>query len=205
MTQRVWPTREEWAAKAEYSVRTFCTMYERLPADAVFTTPDEDTEAQRLAQTLATAVRPLLNAEINRLKTLLPDRPKAGRARTNWFIELEGTRYDNACNLGSLEELRRDIARSAKAGAWGRIHWEISRINRSYPAINLCQLLNDLDALDATVTRAEDRRRTEAQRLEDEAVAHEMAKRNTDDGWAKELERRARVEAGPLVTYHPAN
>jgi hypothetical protein len=39
-----------------------------------------------------------------------------------------------------------------------------------------------------------------AQAAEDKAVAEAIARRNSDAGWAKELERRARFERGPQLT-----
>src|SRR5689334_7647305 len=112
MTGRAWPSREEWQAKAEYAVRTFCAKYQRLERaqpDTKWSSLAEDVEFEELAGPSATQIRALLTAEIDRLRALLPGRPKEGSARNAWFVALEGQAYDNACTLGTLEEMRRDV------------------------------------------------------------------------------------------------
>lgn len=190
-------------AKAEYSVRTFCAPYERLPRDAVFSTPDEDTRALAAAQAAAVAVRPLLTAAIADLKTRFPDRPKSGRARINWLLALEGEGWDTACYLSALEEKRRDIARHAKNGAWGGIRWELDKLDQNYPTVTLTpDLLRALGVLNDIHDRVSERRRAAAQALEDEAVAHRIAYRATDEAWAKELERRAAIDSPRVIRIH---
>ena len=208
MSAYPWPSREEWAAKAEQWVRTFCTPDERLEQafpGAHWPTLAEDTEMEELATSAAKATRPLLTVEIQRLKGLLPDRPPKGRARADWFIGLEGERWKNACDLAGLEGIRSSIARAVRDEHWGTIAWELGRLYDNYPGITLpADVVAAVDRLRAIGFAVHARRAKEADRLVEEAVAREVAKRATDEGWAKELERRARIDSGPLVTIHPA-
>ncbi|MFF2411828.1 hypothetical protein [Streptomyces sp. NPDC058092] len=204
MTARAWPSREEWQANAEYSVRTFCTPTERLAhvnPDAVWSTLAEDVEFEELATEAAKAARPLLTEEIARLRQAFPDRPAAGRARSLWVIELEGQRYDDACNLGALEEMRRNIQRAARNGNWGEIAWEVGRLFDHYrPAITMGQALCDavlrMRALTATARRRHDEA---ADAVVEAAVAAEIARRATDEAWAQQLERRASIDSPRVI------
>lgn len=203
-----WLSREEWAAKAEYSVRTFCTPDERLEQAFPGThwpTLAEDTEMEELAKGAAKTVRPLLTAEIQRLKGLLPGRPPKGRARGDWFIGLEGKPWKDACNLAGLEGIRSTLARAVRDEHWGTIAWELGRVYDNYPDVTLpADVGATVDRLRAIGFAVHARRNKAAELLVGEAVAAQVAKRSTDEGWAKELERRARIERGPTVTIHPA-
>lgn len=74
---------------------------------------------------------------------------------------------------------------------WG----QIARIARSVEAAP--EKVERLSALSAQMVDSRDKA---AQEAEDKAVADTIASRNSDAGWAKELERRARVERGPQLT-----
>lgn len=200
MPEYQWPSREEWQAKAEQSVRTRITMYERLPAGETYLTAAEEAEAAELAQTAAREARPLLTAEIRRLRDELPDRPNAGRVRINWFLNLDEERYTAACNLAAVEEIRTRTARAAKAGDWGEVQWQLGRIRKSYPAVVSTEALNAaLDRLDELCAARDERRTAFARALEDAAVALEVARRATDEAWARELEWRAGVDAPRVI------
>lgn len=200
MGTRVWPSRQEWVAKAEQSVRTRCSMYERLPEGQEFATDAETAEGQELARIVAKAARPLLTAEVKRLEQLLGDRPKAGRARIDWFLALDDGRYRLAGDLAALEEIRRELARDVKARAWRGVEWQLGRIRKHYPAIVLdTETLATLDVLEALAAVVDNRRRAEARRLQGEAVAREVARRATDEAWAQELEWRASVESPRVI------
>jgi hypothetical protein len=198
VTAYVWPSRAEWQARAEYSVRTFCTPSERLEQalpGADWSTLAQDVEMEELATTAAKAVRPLLTAEIARLRTLLPDRPPKSRARAAWFVDLDDARYETATNLSALESMRTSIARAVRAEHWHTVAWELGRLYDHYPAIVLP------GAVAAAVVRMRAigdeisaRWAREADRLVEEAVAAEVALRATDAGWEKELRRRARID-----------
>lgn len=206
MSTYPWPSREEWAAKAEYAVRTFCTPHERLDQafpGAHWPTLAEDTEMEELATTAAKTVRPLLTAEIGRLRELLSDRPAKGRARADWFCGLEGKPWKDACNLAGLEGIRATLARAVRDEHWGTIASELGRVYDNYPDITLpADVVAAVDRLRAIGFAINRRINEMAERLVDEAVGAEVAKRATDEGWAKELERRARIDGGPMVTVH---
>jgi hypothetical protein len=203
---REWPSREEWQASAESAVRTACTMYERLDRtqpDTCWSSLAEDIEMENLARPAAAALRRLLTAEIDRLRALLPDRPKNSGPRAAWFVALEGQRYEDACNLGALEGMRRDIQRAVRNEAWGVVAWHLGRVRKNYPAIRLTgRLLAAHDRMEELSAAATERRRTAAQAVEDAAVAREVARRATDEAWEQELERRRQVES-PRVIRSP--
>lgn len=199
MSARAWPSREEWQAKAECAVRTSCTMYERLDRlqpDTVWTTLTEDVHLEELAFPAATALRPLLTAEIDRLRAQFPDRPKAGRARSLWFVELEDQAYDDAGNLGALEEIRTEVQRALRDKKPGAIAWNLGRIRRHYTAIPLpADLLAAHDRMEAIFNAANERRRAAAVEAQQAAIGKEIARRVTDEAWQQELERRANIDS----------
>lgn len=200
MSTRRWPTRAEWQANAERAVRTFCSMYERLPKGDAYLTIAEESEAADCAAAAVRLARPLLAVAIRDLRAELPDRPNAGRARINWFNGLDEDRYTAACNLAGLEEVRAGASKAAKVGRWGEVQWQLGRVRESYPQITVpAELAAVLDRLDGLVAVVAERRRTFAQALEDEAVVLEVARRATDEAWAAELERRAAVEVPRVI------
>lgn len=204
MTGRVWPSREEWQAQAERAVRTFCTRWERLEPGAVWSTLAEDVEFEELATAAAKALRPLLTAEIGRLRALLPDRPPAGKPRIAWMLNLPEDRYAVACDLAALEDMRTEVARAARQCRWGHVAWELGRVRKHYPVIVLgCGLLSAADRMEALGQAATARRDAAALAAEQAAVDAEVARRATDKAWAQELERREQIES-PSVVRHEA-
>jgi hypothetical protein len=197
---RKWPSRAEWQAKAEQAVRTYCTRWERLDPTIVWSTLAEQTELAERSQVVAVALRPLLSAEINRLRETFPDRPKAGRARAAWFVELPDARYEDACNLGALEEIRTKVQKGMREDRWGEVLWQASCIRKSYSGIILDPvLLAHLDSLDAILDAVTARRDLAAQQAENEAVRREMARRATDEAWEQELERRSLIDSPRVI------
>jgi hypothetical protein len=198
VTGRAWPSRKEWQAKAEYAVRTACTKYERLDRlqpNTTWSSLAEDHEFEDLAAPAAKQIRALLTPEIERLRALFPDRPDKTRARGLWFVALEGQAYKEACNLGALEEMRRDVERARRNEQWGRICWELGRIRSHYTAIALpSDLLAAHDRMLELQAAAEKRREAAADAAEQAAVEREVSRRSTDEAWAKELERRAAID-----------
>jgi hypothetical protein len=198
VTARAWPSRAEWQAKAEYAVRTACTKYERvdrLQPDTVWSSLAEDHEFEELAAPAAVQIRSLLTPEINRLRSLLPDRPEKTRERGLWFVGLEGQAYEDACNLGALEEMRRDVERARRKQQWGTVCWELGRIRSHYTAIALpADLLKAHDRMLELQAAAEKRREAAADAAEQAAIEREVARRATDEAWAKELQRRADID-----------
>lgn len=205
MSEHQWPSRAEWQAKAEYAVRTSCTMYERLDRlqpGTVWSSLGEDIEMEELAKPAAAQLRRLLTAEIGRLRAKLPDRPTNSRLRAAWFVALEGERYEDACNLGSLEQMRAALQKEVRNGAWGGVAWQLGRVRQHYRAIQLPDdVLAAHDRMQELSGSAQERRRVAAQAAEDAAVAREVARRATDEAWEKELERRVRVESPRVIRY----
>ncbi|WP_328545425.1 hypothetical protein [Streptomyces europaeiscabiei] len=198
MTGRAWPSREEWQAKAEYAVRTACTKWQRLDRlqpDTVWSSLAEDHEFEDLARPAAAQIRSLLTAEIGRLRALLPDRPKEGSARNAWFVALEGQAYEDACNLGALEEMRRDVERARRKQHWGTVCWELGRIRDHYSAITLPgDLVKAHDRMLELQAAMEKRRDDAADAVQQAAIDREIARRATDEAWAQELEHRAAID-----------
>lgn len=203
MSARVWPSREEWQAKAEYAVRTACTKWERLERlqpDTVWSSLAEDQEFEDLARPAAAQIRFLLTPEIGRLRSLLPDRPKEGRDRNAWFVALEGQAYEDACNLGALEEMRRDVERARRKQHWGSVCWELGRIRNHYSAIALpAELVKAHDRMLELQAAMEKRRDDAADAVQQAAIDREIARRSTDEAWAQELERRADIDRPRVI------
>ncbi|MEU1078175.1 MULTISPECIES: hypothetical protein [unclassified Streptomyces] len=204
---RNWPSRQEWQARAEYAVHTACTMYERLDRiqpDTTWSSLAEDEEMATLARTAASALRPLLTAEISRLRAVFPERPAQSRARAAWFVALEADRYEQACNLGALEDMRRQVQRAVKDDSWWTVAGQLGRIRKHYTAIHLPpEVLAAETRMTAIGAAVDERRKTAAIALEREAVDREIARRATDQAWEQELERRRRIDE-PRVIRIPA-
>lgn len=198
MTSRAWPSREEWQAKAEYAVRTGCTMYERLDRaqpGAVWITLAEDREVDDLAFAAAGTLRSLLTEEINRLRRLHPDRPKTAHQRAKWAAGLSDGAWETALNLGALEQMRTEIHRARTAENWREVAWQLNRIHRHYPDIQLpAELAQADDRMQAIFDLVDARREKAAKELEQATVDAEIARRASDEAWAQELERRAAID-----------
>ena len=180
MTARVWPSREEWAAKAEHSVRTACYPAQRVSNQpAAWLTAEQLTEAAGLVDQIV----------------------KAGRREINRRLRSTGSETERAALLGHRSQLNA-AAREARqylpevdelAHAWGRI-LQVSR------ALGVAaEETRHLDALCCVMWQSRNDAAWEALQA---AIDRTVAERNSDAGWAKELKRRARVEAGPTVTIH---
>lgn len=162
-----WPTREEWAAKAEHATRTQCYTWQRVSADpADWLTTDELDEARALAVAVVKATRTALT--------------RAGRGNERSTLNAHGR--EAACDWAEVNDL---------SYAWGHI----VSIAQSVQAVP-----EQTDRLAALGGQMVQRRDEAAKAAEEMAVADAIASRKTDAGWAKELERRARIERGPMVT-----
>lgn len=161
-----WPSREEWAAKAEHAARTQCFTWQRVSGDPdAWLTADELAEARSLAVVIVKATRTALT--------------KAGRAAERSDLNAHGREGAEAWDVNDLNYCWKNITRIAASVD---------------AAPEASRRLADLS------TQMVDSRDRAAQTAEDQAVAEAIARRNTDAGWAKELERRARFERGPQLT-----
>jgi hypothetical protein len=164
-----WPTREEWAAKAEHATRTQCYTWQRVSADpAEWLTDEELAEARELTVAIVKATRTALT--------------RAGKANLRPTLNAHGR--DAARDWADVQQLSFD---------WGRI----VTLARSVEAAT-----DQVARLSALAALMAQRRDAAASAAEEEAVARAIATRNSDSGWAKELERRARIERGPMLTVH---
>jgi len=193
---RVWPTREEWEADAERATRFACFGWERLPDGLDFTTAAEAAERERLLaelELLKPAVCRALDARITELRADFPDRPRAGKARIAWMLDLEGDAYQMACHLVMYEQSRSGL-RTGKTHVLGvlRTHYLLEDALWR-PAHRRMVLLHN---------KAQLRRDQAAALAEQAAVDAEIARRRTDEAWLQQLERRARID-GPRVTPDP--
>jgi hypothetical protein len=185
MAQYPWPTRDEWAAKAEYSVRTSCYLSQRVsdfPSE--WLTFDQLMEARRLVAAIVKTARTAINREARaakanddeeRLRIVL-----GARAQLN-----DGNKYSLA--------LYREADRLAQA--WTNIAGAAHTAGTGGP---------EADRLNSLAVEMLSNRNAAAKADLEAAIAREIAKRNSDEGWAAELERRARIDAGPVITRYPA-
>ncbi|MCX5209762.1 hypothetical protein OG689_10750 [Kitasatospora sp. NBC_00240] len=205
MTQRTWPTREEWAAKAEYSVRTACLPNERVssnPAD--WLTADEINEARTLIPAIVKATRASLNRQIKQVRGQLGHIP-TGVGYYDWYENLPADQKNLADQHDRLLSARRQLNSESKRAlyeyapvddlliAWGRIGGAAAHANAAQA---------ETDRLNVLQHALADRRSAAAEQALADAIERTVARRSTDEGWAAELERRAGIDAGPLVTYH---
>lgn len=206
-TRRTWPTREQWAAAAEHSVRSLCLPLERVPAGHEhYLTPHELAEMDALYVALSVAVRAPLTAEIKRLKGLLPAPiPAKPIDRSHWYDALTDDQQAAWQSLRDLRNARLDIGRRAKGQTDQMIGWARFPLSSSVlspeaaPFVPDTEGLARLSELEGKYTRL---REQAAQDALAEAVKEAVRVRNSDEGWAKELERRRQIDGGPIVTYH---
>ncbi|QBI56857.1 hypothetical protein [Streptomonospora litoralis] len=179
MTQKqppLWPSRQQWAADAERFVRTLCHPTERVPSDpAHWLTGAELTELRdELAETVKAARR-----EIGRAKHADPDR-------------VTQLKSDRSALNAAAREVRNQRARvdDVLFGTDGVLRVARRHVDDATPA------MHRLGVLRGVLATRRDRAADEALRT---AITREVARRTTDAGWAKELERRRRI-AQPTLT-----
>lgn len=204
--RRTWPTREEWAAAAEHSIRTACMPLERVPEGAEhYLSTVEFAEMNDLYVALSTAVRAPLTAEIKRLHSLLPPIPAKPLERAHWYDGLTSEQQVAWQALQDLRNARLEIGRRAKGQTYKLIGWYRSPLDSSVLSPDVAPLVADQDGL-ARLAELEAKyirlREQAAQVIEAAAIAKAIEVRNSDEGWAKELERRQWIDGDPVITHH---
>jgi hypothetical protein len=206
-----WPSREEWAARAEYFVRTVCLPLERVPEGAEhYLTVAEVAEMTGLYVELSKAVRAPLTTEIKRLQAVLPWPPPAKPLdRADWYDALADEQQRAWHQLQDLRTARLEIGRRAKGLTYNLTGWHRSPLAFSVLSTDVAPLVPDqamLARLDELEARYATLRQQAAGEALESAIAREVAERNTDEGWAMELKRRARIDGGVhLITAGPAD
>ncbi|MER5649669.1 hypothetical protein [Streptosporangium sp. NPDC002524] len=206
MSRYAWSTREEWAAAAEHSVRSFCLPLERVPAGHEhYLTAAELAEMDALYVALSTAVRAPLTAEIRRLKALLPAPiPAKPLDRARWYDGLTVEQQAAWQSLRDLRNARLVIGRRAQGQTYQLIGWARFPLSFSVLSPEVAPFVADAEGL-ARLAELEGKytrlREQAAQDALDAAIAEAVRVRNSDEGWAVEVERRRQIDDGPLLTY----
>ncbi|MEU4224342.1 hypothetical protein AB0F17_08615 [Nonomuraea sp. NPDC026600] len=204
----VWPSREEWAAAAEYSVRTACYPLERVPEGVEhYLSADEVKELDQLQTSLSEAARFALTQEIRRLRGLLPPRPSRTSERIAWYDQLTPEQRAAAQRLGTLEYARTDVGRRARGETSAQAGWysNVACYHHVTDGV-VAEFVEDRESLERLVVleaRYKTLRHQASVGALASAIAREVAKRNSDEGWAKELERRARIDGSHVITPGP--
>lgn len=202
---RDWPSREEWAARAEHAVRTACYPMERVPEGAEnYLSEDEVAEMDRLYVELSKSARAPLTAEIKRLLGTLPSPPPARPLdRSHWYDTLTPTQQGAWQVVQQLRNARLEIGRRANGQTYKLLTWMRSPLDYSVLSPIAAPHLPDqvslarLAELEALYTSL---REVAADAALAAAIARTVAERNSDEGWAKELERRARLDGNHVIT-----
>jgi hypothetical protein len=196
------PTRAEWAdpEAARLQIVRTCYSHERVPSGAEhYLSPAELDEMSTLYRELCQSVRPVITAEIKRLRGLLPSQhPGRTREHVAWYLALGEDDQAVADRLSLLEDARRDLGRVLRDGGPDPRYDQLAH---DY----IAEFVPDQDKLrrrTELLEKLEAAREAAAQAAEDAAVAAEQASRLTDDGWAAALRHRESMEEyftqGPL-------
>lgn len=175
------PDRATWAAQAEHHVRTTCYPHQRVsPNPDTWLTPEELAEAHTAAAELVKATRRALNALVRAAGGT------ATRSVQDIRFSVSGASREATDPSADVDELR---------FAWERL----IRYAREHggPAAAATA-----DRLTALTTRMRTARDTAGEEALQAAIAREVARRNSDEGWQQELDRRASIRRGPQVTTY---
>jgi len=195
-----WPTRAEWQAAAEPFIRSYCTPRERVQSRAKrWLSPAELDELRETTRRLAAVLRRTLTRTVTTLGPKFPDEPDRVIERLDWedtltddrraeYEHLHGARQDRL-ELGrrvrSLDDPDLKVAAAESAGR------HLARIGAEWGTSETTADLERVAFLLAAMTERCDDAATAA--TEDE-VQDEIARRATDEAWAKELKRRERID-----------
>lgn len=203
MTNRTLPSRTEWAAAAEQWVRTFCLPSERVssrPQD--WLTPDELDRLHELAHDAGDAARRTINGTIRGLLPAFRDEPKRTAARLHWADDLDDNRRPQYEQLRCLRSDRLQLNDGVRRGTSD--YADVDDIAHGLGRVIDLALRYDapaptVDRLAALVARLLQNRDGAAQQALDAAISKEVEKRNSDEGWAAELERRVRIGTDSVI------
>jgi hypothetical protein len=189
-----WPSREEWQAAAEYSVRTSCYAHQRVArGPKPYLSDDEIAELAALDVALAKATRPVVLRRIKELRKLLADWPEPATGTFyDWYDTLPENVQQALSELRSLEQVRTDLHRRSR-GVIPVAHLQATP-HRDVPA----DLIPDqaiADRESELLRKWASLRDAAAEAATEAAVAREIARRATDAGWRAELQRRASIDA----------
>jgi hypothetical protein len=203
VTNRSWPSREEWAANAENHIRTLCLPAERVssrPAD--WLADEEMTRMTDLAVSVRAHTRRAINKAARPLQAVLADEPKRAADHLAWIDSLD---HERLRQYHHLQHLRSDRA---------RLNAAVRRATYTYATLNdvlfgfsdVVDIAREhapdaegISRLSALVGKLIERRDKAAQDALEAAIARERTKRNSDEGWAAEVKRRARIDGGPVI------
>jgi hypothetical protein len=166
------PRTVNWPSREEWVAKAeHATRTQCFTWQRVSSDPDAWLSADELTEARSLAV-----AVIKATRTALT---KAGRAAERADLNAHGREAAESWDVNELNYCWKSITRMASSvAAAPEQTWR-------------------LKALSTQMIEARDEA---AQDAEDKAVAEAIARRNSDAGWAKELERRARFERGPQIT-----
>lgn len=166
------PRTANWPSREEWVAKAeHATRTQCLTWQRVSSDPDAWLTADELTEARSLAV-----AIIKATRTALT---KAGRAAERTDLNAHGREAAETWDVNELNYCWKSITRMANSVA-------------AAP--------EEAQRLAALSTQMIEARDETAQGAEDKAVAEAIARRNSDAGWVKELERRARFERGPQLT-----
>ncbi|MEU9405065.1 hypothetical protein AB0E08_05055 [Streptomyces sp. NPDC048281] len=193
MATRTRPTREEWAAKAEYHTRTACMPYERVsrrPED--WLSADEMTELRSLIQPVLKTARRHLNRLIRPIAAEFADEP-TGEGWYAWHDGLTDDQRERGTQLRTLRGVRSSLNHGARrassdyADVDDLIHGLGSVV---YAAkTHVTEECPEADRLAELREALAERRDAAAHEATEEAVRREVARRQTDEAWTKQVKR----------------
>lgn len=203
MTVRTMPSRTEWAAAAEDWVRTVC-----MPAERVSSRPhdwlpaDELDELHTAAHDSADAARRTINHTIRGLLPAFRDEPKRTAARLEWADSLDANRLPQYEQLRALRSDRMRLNDGVRRGT--SEYATVDDIAHSIGHVVDLALRYDapaatVDRLAGLVSQLLQARDGAAREALDTAIRKEVTKRNSDEGWAAELQRRSRLGVDPVI------
>ncbi|MUL39711.1 hypothetical protein FZ103_00700 [Streptomonospora sp. PA3] len=169
---RAWPSREQWAAQAEHHVRTVCFAHERV----------SDDPANWLTPDEQTELGERLGKVVGETRRVLRGRGTEADVRSDRRTISHANRRARSGSADAILHAVADVLRTAGRHL-GTDNADLSRLRE----------------LAAMVRQRRDRAAAAA---EEQAVRSEVARRNSQEGWQAELERRRRIDThDPLITH----